>query len=151
MTAKQPQQCPEGAVRPKAPSAPPMKGGDKFAKIRKAITAHKEMTDGNIREDGRMRWEYYGVQRRIAQAAYNFNGYIVTGTRHSCPIMQMQMIAIGNDLLDEWCDGDKMVQGFTCQYGLFLTRQEAYVIAKEAGQIIRKDECPGTLYSECYI
>lgn len=124
---------------------------DKFARIKEAIEVHKEMTSTNIMEDGRMRWEYYGVQRRIAQAAYNFNGYIVTGTRHSCPIMQMQMYAIGNELLNEWCGLDKMVQGFTDQYGNFLTRKEAYPIAKAAGQIIRGDHCPGTLYSECYI
>lgn len=123
---------------------------DKFAKIKEAISVYKRMTDGNIMEDGRSRAEYYGVQLRVAQAAYNFNGYIVTGTRHSCPIMQMQMYAIGNDILDEWC-GFKMVQGFTDQYGNFLTRQEAYIIAKVAGQIIREDHCPGTLYSECYI
>lgn len=39
----------------------------------------------------------------------------------------------------------------TDQYGNFLTRKEAYPIAKAAGQIIREDHCPGTLYSECYI
>lgn len=124
---------------------------DKFNNIKKAIAAHKKMTDGNVMEDGSMRWEYYGVQRRVAQAAYSYNGYIVTGTRHSCPIMQMQIYAIGVELLDEWCGLDKMVQGFTDQYGNFLTRKEAYVIAKESGQIIREDVCPGTLYSECYI
>lgn len=124
---------------------------NKFEKIEEAIKVYKEMTSGNIMEDGRTRAEYYGVQLRIAQAAYNFNGYIVTGTRHSCPIMQLQMFAIGNDLLDEWCNLNDMVQGFTDQYGNFLTRQEAYPIAKAAGQIIREDKCPGTLYSECYI
>lgn len=124
---------------------------DKFSKIKKAIAVHKEMTDGNIMEDGRMRWEYYGVQRRIAQAAYNYNGYIVTGTRHSCPIMQMQMYAIGVELLDEWCDLDEMVQGFTDQYGNFLNRKEAYVIAKEAGQLLPRHEYGETLYSESYI
>lgn len=124
---------------------------DKYTKIREAISVYKQMTDGNIMEDGRSRAEYYGVQLRIAQAAYNFNGYIVTGTRHSCPIMQMQMYAIGNDILDEWCGYENMVQGFTDQYGNFLNRQEAYVIAKAAGQIIREDHCPDTLFSECYI
>lgn len=32
-----------------------------------------------------------------------------------------------------------------------MNRQEAYIVAKEAGQIIREDVSPGTLYSECYI
>ncbi len=120
-------------------------------KIKQAVEEYQERLKGNIMENGQTRWEYYGVQRRIAQAAYNFNGYIVTGTRHSCPIMGLQINAIGADVLKEWCDLNKMVQGFTDQYGNFLTRQEAYVIAKEAGQIIRDDVHPGTLYSECYI
>jgi hypothetical protein len=119
-------------------------------RIKAVIEQYQERLRGNIMEDGRMRWEYYGVQRRIAQAAYNYNGYIVTGTRHSCPIMEMQIMMM-EEVLEEWCDGDKMIQGFTDQYGNFLTRKEAYPIAKAAGQIIREDTCPGTLYSECYI
>ena len=119
--------------------------------IRKAVEEYQECLKGNVMEDGRMRWEYYGVQRRIAQAAYNYNGYVVTGTRHSCPIMGLQINSIGADVLHEWCHKADMVQGFTDQFGNFLNRQQAYVIAKEAGQIIREDVCPGTLYSECYI
>jgi hypothetical protein len=119
-------------------------------RIKAVVEQYQERLRGNIMEDGRTRWEYYGVQRRIAQAAYNYNGYIVTGTRHSCPIMEMQIMMM-EEVLEEWCDGDKMIQGFTDQYGNFLTRKEAYPIAKAAGQIIREDTCPGTLYSECYI
>lgn len=119
-------------------------------RIKQVVEQYQERLRGNIMEDGRMRWEYYGIQRRIAQAAYNYNGYIVTGTRHSCPIMEMQIMMM-EEVLEEWCDGDRMVQGFTDQYGNFLTRKEAYPIAKAAGQIIREDVCPGTLYSECYI
>lgn len=119
-------------------------------RIKKVVEEYQKRLRGNIMEDGRMRWEYYGVQRRIAQAAFNYNGYIVTGTRHGCPIMEMQIMMM-EEVLQEWCDGDKMIQGFTDQYGNFLTRKEAYPIAEAAGQIIRKDVCPGTLYSECYI
>lgn len=119
-------------------------------RIKAVVEQYQERLRGNIMEDGRMRWEYYGVQRRIAQAAYNYNGYIVTGTRHSCPIMEMQIMMM-EEVLEEWCDGDRMIQGFTDQYGNFLTREEAYPIAKAAGQITRKDYEPGTLYSECYI
>ena len=98
------------------------------------------------------RWRHYGTQRRIAQAACSYGGYIVTGTRHYCPLMHLQIDSVGSDRLIEFCGGhDKIVQGFTDQYGMFLTREEAYVIAKEAGQIIREDSSPGTLFSECYI
>lgn len=123
----------------------------KFDKIKQAITIYRKMLDGNNMDNGQKRWEFYGVQLRIAQAAYNFNGYIVTGTRHSCPIMQLQMIAIGDDLLDDWCGDNEMIQGFTDQYGNFHNRKDAYVIAKAAGQIIREDVKPGTLFSECYV
>ena len=116
-------------------------------RIKKVVEQYQERLRGNIMEDGRMRWEYYGVQLRIAQAAYNYNGYIVTGTRHSCPIMEMQIMMM-EEVLAEWCGLSKMVQGFTDQFGNFLTRKEAYPIAKAAGQIIREDTCPGTLYSE---
>lgn len=42
-------------------------------------------------------------------------------------------------------------QGFVDQFGDFLTREEAYIIAKENGQIIRPDGTHDdkTLYSEC--
>jgi lysophospholipase L1-like esterase len=119
-------------------------------RIKAVIEQYQERLRGNIMEDGRTRWEYYNVQRRIAQAAYNYNGYIVTGTRHSCPIMEMQIMMIKDELF-EWCGLEKMVQGFTDQFGNFLTRKEAHPIALAAGQIIREDTCPGTLYSECYI
>lgn len=120
-------------------------------KIKKAIEVYQQMIAQNIMPDGRTRWEFYGVQLRIAQAACNYRGYIVTGTRHYCPIMQMQLEAIGDDVLEEWMQGEDPIQGFTDQYGNFLTRKEAYPIAKAAGQIWRHDDKPGTLFSECYI
>lgn len=124
---------------------------NKLEVIANAVAEYQERLAGNIMDDGRMRWEFYGVQLRIAQAAFNYNGYIVTGTRHGCPIMGLQIDVIGDDVLSEWMGGDRMIQGFTDQYGNFYDRKEAYVIAKAAGQIIREDHCPGTLYSECYI
>lgn len=128
---------------------------DKFDKIKKAIVNHQMRMDDNIMEDGRKRWEYYGVQRRVAQAAISYRGYIVTGSRHYCPIMCMQLDAIGQELLEEWAKTSEkeydIVQGFTDQFGEFLDRKEGYMVAKEAGQIIFKDHCPGTLFSECYV
>lgn len=120
-------------------------------RIREAVRQYQQMLATNIMEDGRPRWEYYGVQRRIAQAACNYNGYIITGTRHDCPIMRMQVTSIGRDVLAEWMGGERRIEGFTDQYGNFLTRKEAYVVAQAAKQIIRDDPTPGTLYSECYI
>lgn len=123
----------------------------KFDRIQDAIAIYQASLADHIMEDGRMRWEYYKTQRRISQAAINYNGLIVTGTRHTCPIIRMQINAIGADVLREWNNDKLGVQGFTDQYGFFLNRQEAYIIAKAAGQITREDLTPGTLYSECYI
>jgi hypothetical protein len=103
-------------------------------------------------EDGVPRWERYNVTRKIAQAACNYGGYIVTGTRHYCPIMNMQIDAIGDDALVEYAGGhDNIIQGFTDQYGIFLTRSEAYIIARDAGQLLPRHAYGETLFSESYI
>ena len=103
-------------------------------------------------EDGVLRWERYNITRKIAQAACNYGGYIVTGTRHYCPIMTMQIDAIGHDALVEYAGGhDNIVQGFTDQYGIFLTRQEAYIVARDAGQLLPRHAYGETLFSESYI
>lgn len=59
---------------------------------------------------------------------------------------------------DVWMDiedcilkGEHTIQGFMTNKYRFVTREEAYIIAKEAGQIIKRHdvtETPGTLYSE---
>ena len=103
-------------------------------------------------EDGIPIWERYNVTRKIAQAACNYGGYIVTGTRHYCPIMNMQIDAIGHDALLEYAGGiANVVQGFTDQYGIFLTRSEAYIIARDAGQLLPRHAYGETLFSESYI
>lgn len=103
-------------------------------------------------EDGIPRWERYNVTSVVTRGLRNFSGYIVTGTRHYCPIMHMQIDAIGRDALLEYAGGhDNVVQGFTDQYGIFLTRQEAYIIARDAGQLLPRHDYGETLFSESYI
>lgn len=120
-------------------------------RIDSAVKQYQEAISMHF-EDGIPRWERYNVTRKIAQAACNYGGYIVTGTRHYCPIMHMQIDAIGRDALIEYAGGiDKVVQGFTDQYGIFLTRQEAYVVARDAGQLLPRHDYGETLFSESYI
>ena len=103
-------------------------------------------------ESGKFHWDHYEVTRKISQAAINFGGYIVTGTRHYCPIMRMQIDAIGHDHLIKFADGhENIVQGFTDQWGFFLNREEAYVIAEAAGQLLPRHEWGNELFSESYI
>lgn len=107
-----------------------------------------EIEDGTKVE----RWKYYNTQRRIAQAACNYGGYIVTGTRHYCPLMHLQIDSVGKERLVALAGGyDNVIQGFTDQYGVFLTREEAYPIAVAAGQIIRPEAGSNELFSEHYV
>lgn len=89
------------------------------------------------------------IGRRIVCAAMqNKHGRIITGVRHFDGLMHTQI----NFSKDDWEDHGDIVQGFVDQKGIFLTRTEAWPIAKEAGQIIRRvggdDRNGGTLYSE---
>lgn len=119
-------------------------------RIQIAVEEYNQRLDSNM-IDGQTRWKVFGVQRKVAQAACNYGGYIVTGTRHYCPIMSLQIDSIGHGNLIDFAGGlDKVVQGFTDQYGVFMDRKEAWIVAKEAGQIINTYQ-EGILYSECYI
>ncbi|RSK75882.1 hypothetical protein EJ774_23675 [Pandoraea apista] len=86
-----------------------------------------------------------GDCRRIVCAANRkrFTGEIVLGIRHWDAFMR-------RDMFDS--EGDPVDQGFVDQHGRFLSRTEAWKVAKAAGQIIRRcggDEADGsTLYSE---
>lgn len=39
-------------------------------------------------------------------------------------------------------------QGFIDQYGLFLTREEAFEVSERQGQLLNTPTIPGTLFSE---
>lgn len=124
---------------------------NRFERITKAVEDYQESLKQHCMEDGRMRWEYYGKTLVISQAACSYGGYIVTGVRHYCPMMNMQIDAIGLDVLNAYAGGrDKVIQGFVDSYGFFRDRREAFVIAEAAGQIKEYFE-EGVLYSECYI
>tara|TARA_B100002049_G_C16070064_1_gene372362 strand:- start:413 stop:907 length:495 start_codon:yes stop_codon:yes gene_type:complete len=85
-------------------------------------------------------------QRRVVCAACRSDkGRLIVGPRHFDPIMKAQIDTMnyaGDDvgLFEE--------QGFIDQWGQFLTREDAWIVAKAAHQIIRHVERPGTLYSE---
>ena len=60
--------------------------------------------------------------------------------------------AIGEEVLLACAGGhDKVVQGFTDQFGFCLTRKEAYIIARDAGQLLPRHVWGEVLYSESYI
>jgi len=86
------------------------------------------------------------MERRVVCAAIkNSKDHIVCSARHYDKLM---IDAIMIDL-KSWKDKDDIEQGFIDQFGVFMTREEAYIVAKENNQIIRRcggDD--GRLFSE---
>ena len=90
--------------------------------------------------------DYRPGKRRVVCAANKFpDGTIILGARHWDPLMR----ATFKKLYIDRHEAGLEQQGFIDQYQNFMTREEAWVVAMEAGQIIRRvggdDDC---LYSE---
>ncbi len=80
------------------------------------------------------------IQRRIVCAAIRAaDGSLLLGIRHYSRDMHKQ--------IHERTDGYKFIQrfdedqGFVDQHGVFLSREDAYVVALAAGQIVRPKAC----------
>lgn len=114
-------------------------------KIYNATENYKERIEW-VFEGGVPAWERFNVQRVVSMAACIVDGYLIIGNRHFCPIMNMTI-----DLLDlndsKPCEDS---QGFVDQYGVYMTRKEAWEVAKAAEQI-KRVYTEGVLYSECYL
>lgn len=87
--------------------------------------------------------DYTITPRWIVCAALHKEGRIITGARHFDKIMRSQMES--TEGISWWKSGD---QGFIDQFGDFINREEAWIIAMDRGQICREVSTPGTLYSE---
>tara|TARA_R110000868_G_scaffold245360_1_gene501857 strand:- start:24 stop:314 length:291 start_codon:yes stop_codon:yes gene_type:complete len=79
-------------------------------------------------------------QRRVVCAAIlAYDGDVMLGIRHYSADMYVQ--------IDERRDGSKFThrldehQGFVDQYGVWMSREEAYQVALAAGQIIYPEAC----------
>lgn len=81
----------------------------------------------------------------VCAAIKNHPGYVVIGPRHFDQTMCDAMNCHVTDI-HSWALG---TEGFIDQFGVFMTREEAWGVAKEAGQI--KYRCggdEGCLFSE---
>jgi hypothetical protein len=87
--------------------------------------------------------DYTITPRRIVCAAMSKEGRIVTGARHFDKVMRNQMEA--SEGVKWWKDCE---QGFIDQFGDFLNRDEAWIVAEEQEQIRRDVGTTGHLYSE---
>lgn len=82
------------------------------------------------------------MSRRIVCAANRLGDQIICGARHFDSVMVQQIQARSED----WRQSE---QGFINTWGEFLTREEAWIVAEENGQIINdRDWFPGLLHSE---
>jgi hypothetical protein len=80
----------------------------------------------------------------VCAAIRNKEGRTICGARHYCNFMREQIEVSGG--YDPWYEDE---QGFIDQYGNFYTREEAWIVAEENGQIRRRIEGnDGTLFSE---
>lgn len=85
--------------------------------------------------------------RRVSMAANIVDGHLIVGNRHFCPIMCMQINLLG---LDDRQHDIRFDQGFVDQWGIYMSRQEAWDVAKARGQIKQVFQ-EGVLFSECYL
>ena len=83
-------------------------------------------------------------QRIVCAAIRGENELIMCGARHYDATMTRTIVLGG--MTNIFSDA---VQGFIDQRGNFLTREEAWIVAEKAGQIIRRVGGDGTkLFSE---
>jgi len=98
------------------------------------------------------------AHRKVVCAAIRAaDGSLLIGIRHYSADMieqidRMEALQIGAGLKFQHRHGDD--QGFVDQFGIYMTRSEAYQVAKAEGQIARPHACihhadgTGTLFSE---
>lgn len=89
------------------------------------------------------------MESRIVCAANMLeDGTIIVGARHFDHLMhqQIQNYLKVNGIKN--INSSKTIQGFIDQFGTFYDREESYVIAERANQIIRDHDVVGKLYSE---
>jgi len=84
-------------------------------------------------------------QQVVVCAANKYGDLIIPSARHHDKVMNKLILEIGY-LIERECE-----QGFINQFGEFLSREDAMIIAKKAGQKINKRGCGGSetiLFSE---
>jgi hypothetical protein len=99
------------------------------------LMRHHEAYSKKILSEGKV------VRRVVCAANRRRDGAIVCSARHNDPRMHVQKALVGGD----W---EAEEQGFIDQWGVFMDRREAWLVAEAGGQIVREVSTPGVLYSE---
>jgi len=93
---------------------------------------------------------YHREQRRVVCAANRYHKHIILGIRHWDTAMRTQFgVMEDHGMFDDEITPGQWEQGFVDQFGKFMTREEAWIVAEAAGQIIHR--CGGDgekLFSE---
>jgi hypothetical protein len=88
----------------------------------------------------------HNKKQRVVCAAVRFaDGLIVTGARHFDDIMHRVIDRVGLATSKDCADAE---QGFIDQWGNFIGRHEAFVIASNQEQLLAEPNVNGTLFSE---
>uniref|UniRef100_A0AAU8KXG1 Uncharacterized protein n=1 Tax=Serratia phage Kevin TaxID=3161161 RepID=A0AAU8KXG1_9CAUD len=90
----------------------------------------------------------YVFRRVIVAAACKYGDVIITGARHYDRVMHGQLKAFSEDSEVRMMKRGEVIQGFIDNQGNFLNREEALVVAREAGQIRYKHGPEYELFSE---
>lgn len=96
--------------------------------------------------------EYFKKNRIVSAANYHEGFPLILGPRHWDGTMHKQYDMMLKAYGDSCPPPHAFTEGFIDKFGNFKTRQEAWVIANEANQVIRRcggdTSKGGTLYSE---
>ncbi len=115
--------------------------------ITKVTDQYVEMMMFAQPEHGLPVWERFETKRVVSMAACIVDGHLIVGNRHFCPIMNMTIENLG---IDHKKHDVRTDQGFVDQWGVWLSREDAWKVAKAANQI-KKVFTEGVLFSECYL
>lgn len=91
------------------------------------------------------------IRRVVCAAIRAADGEVLLGVRHYSADMHTQIRARSDGA--KFAHRHEEDQGFVDQHGVFMGREEAYSVARDAGQIVRPDACGNglngmKLYSE---
>lgn len=81
--------------------------------------------------------------RFVVCAACRYGDLIICGARHFDKVMHSQIRQMREDKLFDFEAAGRAEQGFIDQYGVFMSREEAFEVAKAAGQLnVRRLKTP---------
>lgn len=91
------------------------------------------------------------MRRIVCAAVRGMSGDVVLGIRHYSEDMWAQIARRSDG--EQFKNRHDPDQGFVDQHGVYLTREEAYVVAQAAGQVVNPEQCGNgldgpKLYSE---